>query len=547
MLAWLSLMFHTVRYLRPIQIYSRVKYKLYRPSIDNNIPPAIRILNGSWNVPIQHTSSLLSRWKFRFLNEEHTFENAIDWDSPQYSKLWRYNLHYFDDLNAIDADSRNDWHNELILKWLDENPPALGSGWEPYPTSLRIINWIKWSLSGNKLSQESSHSLAIQIRWLSKRLEFHILGNHLFVNAKALVFAGLFFEGKEAEGWLETGLNILKREVTEQILTDGGHFERSPMYHAIILEDFLDLRNITCAFPGFVAEDIFAKWAEVSARMFCWLQNMLHPDGQIGFFNDAAFGIAAPYLGLEKYADRLGINIESKTKPLTNLKASGYIRVENQTAVGLFDVAPIGPDYLPGHAHADTLSFELSLFSQRVFVNSGISQYGNDSIRQYQRSTASHNTVSIDGYDSSEVWSGFRVAKRAYPEKLNIRTNNNEIKVSCEHNGYIRLPGKNIHKREWFFKKNSLCITDKISGAFNTAVANFYIHPDIKITPLDDMTNKFNLTMPSGEFIQVEISNARKVVLKTSGWHPEFGVSIINNCISVDFTSPKIMTCVTWD
>ena len=40
-----------------------------------------------------------------------------------------------------------------------------------------------------------------------------------------------------------------------------------------------------------------------------------------------------------------------------------------------------------------------------------------DERRRYDRSTAAHNTVSIDGTDSSEVWQIFRVGRRAkaYP------------------------------------------------------------------------------------------------------------------------------------
>ena len=70
------------------------------------------------------------------------------------------------------------------------------------------------------------------------------MGNHVFANAKALVYAGLFFDGIEANDWLAKGMKILVKECNEQILPDGGHFELSPMYHAIVLEDILDLINI---------------------------------------------------------------------------------------------------------------------------------------------------------------------------------------------------------------------------------------------------------------------------------------------------------------
>lgn len=546
MVSRLLLLFHTVRYLRPIQIYSRIKFKLYSPSIDLNKAPSLHSREGQWNVPIQLTKSLLNQWTFSFLNEEHSLNSSNDWDNNKFSKLWRYNLHYFDDLNARDAITRIDWHRELLIKWIQENPPTLGSGWEPYPTSLRIVNWIKWNLAGNELPDECIHSLSAQIRWLSKRLEFHILGNHLFANAKALIYAGLFFNGPEADKWLSTGLDILNHEVKEQILKDGGHFERSPMYHAIILEDLLDLLNVSTAFPDLVPEQRLLEWKSVVEKMFSWLRKMLHPDGGFSFFNDTAFGIAASFTALNEYAERLNIKSEIKNVSLTHLSDSGYVRIESDSVVGLIDVAPIGPDYLPGHAHADTLSFELSLFGNRVFVNSGISQYGNDSLRQKQRSTALHNTVSINGMDSSEIWAGFRVARRAYPDKLNIENNTNEIIVSCSHNGYKRLRGKCIHKREWLFKEHSLCITDKITGVYKCATANFYIHPDIKVDAVKGVHDIFNLHMPSGNLLKMTVKNADKSSLISSKWYPEFGMSIDNQCITVDFSVSEITVLIEW-
>ncbi|MFO1266416.1 MAG: heparinase II/III family protein [Rubrivivax sp.] len=109
---------------------------------------------------------------------------------------------------------------------------------------MRIVNWIKWFLAGEPAQAPWLASLAVQARWLAQRLEWHLLGNHLFANAKALFFAGLFFEGREADEWLATGARILERELPEQVLDDGGQFERSPMYHALALEDVLDLLNV---------------------------------------------------------------------------------------------------------------------------------------------------------------------------------------------------------------------------------------------------------------------------------------------------------------
>ena len=100
-------------------------------------------------------------------------------------KLWRYNQHYFDDLNATGASARRDLQIDLMLDWAANNRPGRTIGWDPYPTSLRIVNWVKWVLSDNAMPDECLESLAVQARWLNKRIEWHILGNHLFANAKA--------------------------------------------------------------------------------------------------------------------------------------------------------------------------------------------------------------------------------------------------------------------------------------------------------------------------------------------------------------------------
>src|SRR5690606_28107918 len=121
---------------------------------------------------------------------------------------------------------------QLIDSWIAGNPATAGDGWEPYPLSLRVVNWIKAWLQGGLASQPVPQhwldSLATQLAWLERRVEYHLLANHLLKNGKALFFGGLFLAGPDAERWRRLGLGILLREADEQILPDGGHFERSP-------------------------------------------------------------------------------------------------------------------------------------------------------------------------------------------------------------------------------------------------------------------------------------------------------------------------------
>jgi len=186
--------FNTVRYLRPVQIYGRFWHMLYHAKPDLRPPPAIRPLAGDWHVPARKSQSLIAPNCFRFLNAEHEIVSIPDWNRPDLATLWLYNLHYFDDLNAVQAVERLEWQRFLINRWVAENPPGTGKGWESYPLSLRIVNWIKWALAGNMVPPKALKSLAIQVRFLAKQMEFHLLGNHLFANAKALVFAGFFLK-----------------------------------------------------------------------------------------------------------------------------------------------------------------------------------------------------------------------------------------------------------------------------------------------------------------------------------------------------------------
>ena len=224
---------YTLRYLQPRQVAARLWFRLHRPRPDLRAAPPVRALAGLYQAPIEPQPTLVAPWVFRFLHTERRCLHVDDWQPADVDRLWTYNLHYFDDLNAEVAASRRGWHHDLLERWVAENPPGQGAGWEPYPLSRRIVNWIKWELRGSELPAACRSSLAVQARWLLGRLEYHLLGNHLCANAKALVYAGLFFAGREAEGWYSRGMRILERELRDQVLADGGHFERSTMYHAI--------------------------------------------------------------------------------------------------------------------------------------------------------------------------------------------------------------------------------------------------------------------------------------------------------------------------
>jgi uncharacterized heparinase superfamily protein len=408
---------------------------------------------------------------------------------------------------------------------------------------------VKWSWAGDALPPVCLHSLALQARWLAARMEWHLLGNHLFSNAKALVFAGLFFSGDEADRWLAEGLRVIARQLPEQVLADGGHFERSPMYHALALEDLLDLINAAAAWPLQIDQADSDRWRKVAGDMLAWLQGMLHPDGEIALFNDAAMGIAAAPAALRDYATRLGLKVPKQPAPqglsLESWADSGYIRMASSNAVALLDVAPVGPDYLPGHAHADTLSFELSVDGQRVIVNGGTSRYGVGPERMRERSTSSHSTVQVAGQNSSEVWDGFRVARRARPFDLQTAHDADHVRVGCSHDGYCRLPGRPVHRRTWSMDAKGLTVTDTVKGQGDQpAVARFILHPDTRLVRVDDAT--WIATLLSGLVVEFTIGSGSGR-LEPAHYAPEFGKAQETHCLAVHLSSGQAVTRITWD
>ena len=543
----ISKYFHTIRYLKFKQLFYRIWFNVTKPIIKEKPRTNIRVLKNEFCSPIEKKISLINENTFKFLNKSQSLLE-VGWNDNgnTSTKLWRYNQHYFDDLNAIESYRRKVWHEQLLKNWISKNSIAKGIGWDPYPTSMRIVNWIKWHLQGNKLSDASLKSLVLQTSWLNKRIEWHVLGNHLFSNAKALTFAGLFFSGKHPEIWLKKGLKIINDELKEQVLNDGGHFELSPMYHAIFLEDLLDLINISQTYSKIIQKTQVNKWMQIAKSMLKWLDVMTHPDGNIAFFNDAALEIAPNFDELKKYAQRLGIQyISEKFNQITHLSDSGYVRYNFNSEIALLDVACIGPDYQPGHAHADTLSFELSLFGQRLLVNSGTSDYGINPVRQYERSTKAHNTVEVNKQNSSEVWSGFRVARRAYPFDLKIEESGNFVNISCAHNGYKRLSESLIHRRHWQFSKNSLIIKDQIDGYFKSACAYFHFHPYVTVTKTKN--SNWNILMPNGQQIILKVK-VGEMSIETSYYSPEFGKKFKSQCLKVALDKKK-GSCVQilWD
>ena len=526
------LYYHTLKYLKFTQIYYRIRQRFYTPKISLKVMDPKLSERKASNVCFIYKDKVYfhDHDEAGFLNHRVNIAARTIWNSKAQEKLWLYNLHYFDALNAADVKQREEALS-LLYRWVRENPPTSGCGWAPYPSALRIVNIIKYQLSGGCLNAEIYRSLYIQARYLAKNCEYHLLGNHLFENLKALCFAGLFFTGKEADRWFKKGFNGLLKQVETQLLADGGHFELSPMYHGIILEGLLDLQSL---FAMYRRSDLF-PWQNAIQNMLNWLWHMMRSERAISRFNDAADGISPEPRQLFDYAAHFGYPTGQKSTLITQLAKSGYIVVAYDRVKAILDIAKVGPDYLPGHAHADTLSFELMIDNFPVFVNLGTSCYGLSERRLFERSTKAHNTVVLNEQNSSEVWAGFRVARRAAAKLINLSDNQkNEALIEAAHDGYTRFKKDLIHCRQWHFDKTKLTMTDRINGT-KKAYGYLHLHPHCKV--VQRRQQEIMVLLQNGRRIKLSTAN-RHLIIKNE-YAPSFGLLQMTRTIRYEFGGDK--------
>lgn len=501
--------YNTIRYLKPIQIYCQLYYrlrKIIRKTLKIKYPLSIEKKGESLTLkPYIEKNKSFEDGSFSFLNLEKSFSN-IDWEYEEYGKLWNYNLNYFDFLLQPEMEIENGLNliKDYISK-LNEN----STGLEPYPISIRGINWVKFISKFNIKDQFIDKSLYAQYQILSKNIEYHLLGNHLLENEFSLLFGAFYFNDINL---YKKANQILENELKEQILNDGGHFELSPIYHQIIFDRLLDSINLLQNNMRFDDQkQLLNLFEEKASKMLEWLTQMTFSNGQIPHFNDSTEGMAPTTEHLINYSKRLGVKTislqsTSQYSPLHinhySLSDSGYRRFNGDSYECIIDVGQIGPDYIPGHAHADMLSFVLHINQKPIIVDIGISTYEKNEIRQLERSTVSHNTVVVNNQNQSDVWGGFRVGKRARLEIIKDKSD----RLEASHNGYKPI----IHKRNFIFYENGFSINDNLSIQSTRGKAYLHFHPDRKILLFDNriiIDNKLFIEILLSENISIEEFN----------------------------------------
>lgn len=532
-------------------------------------------------APLRQNAERLQRGLFKLLNSERNLGSPVDWNPTGATRLWRYNLHYFD--YALDLAILTKWGKDeraaevlqrLFGEWINANPVGEGVGWHSYPISRRIVNWVQSvSLaSPEAVFQDSASesaflaSLFQQTSYLEDHLEFDLQGNHLLANAKALVFAGIYFGGKVGARWHDTGTRLLWRGLKDQILADGGHYERSPMYHAGMLQDYLEV---------LLVQHLNHKETPQSARlrlisMADFLSGITHPDGEIPLFADSAFGIthktgdilaaaerlldapgrwagAAPGLYCALFAPQIPLYPKTETAlPASRIAwpDTGYFAFPG---VGpgdklIVDAKPIGPDHLPAHGHCSLFSYELSIAGERFIVDSGVEEYEPGLWRDFWRSTRAHNTLTVDGAEQAEIWAAFRVGQRTrLAESICLKQNSSSLFMGV-HKGFVGQRKPTFHRRLIaVLQEGFWMVLDEVFGEGRHRIDSF-----VHLAPNVDCRVEEKYAGVSTESVKMRLypyrdhsvpactmSCTRGQVNPIQGWYaPEFGERIPNSVLS---------------
>ncbi len=511
----------SLRHYRPVQLLHQLRHVVagtVRPAPTPPVPPewALRDVRTPFLGAPDHAR--LRDGSLTLLNHSVLFGERIDWDHADAGPLWAFHLHQFD--WARDPALAPAVRRAHLLDWIERH--RTGIGWRPGPISLRTLAWLKLLLTPGALELSDADdgrvraSLACQLDTLSHHLERRLLANHYLSNLLALTAGGLAFGGAAGDRWLGFAPQLVA-ELAEQFPGEGAHLERSPMYHALLLEGVLDVLHLAQAALGWAPAELEQALRDTAARGLAALAVYSHPDGEIALFGDSARGIASRPGDLARYAASLGVQPRAPDRPGV-LEAAGYVRLARGPWSLLLSVAGPLPAYQPGHAHCDALAFELCLGRDRVVTDTGVFEYVPGPRRTWSRSTRAHATLEVAGREQAEIWSGHRVGGRPRVELAAVEPG---IRVEATCAGWATPDTR--HRRVLSLGEDGLEVIDCLEGRARRAVLSLPLAPG-----LDPVLagSEARLPLAGGGSLRIELPSAARWRTEVLEYYPEFGRSV---------------------
>ncbi|WP_119460601.1 heparinase II/III domain-containing protein [Rhodospirillaceae bacterium SYSU D60014] len=444
--------------------------------------------------------SALTQGVFTFAG--HTIqEPAPFWLPTGASPQWLAALHGFTwlrDLRAVGGDAGRRTARNLVGQWIEDNSRWSPLVWRPDIIGQRLAAWLaQYEFYGPSADAAFRGRFLVsagqQAGHLARVLPAGLTGAALLIAVKGLIYAGLALP--RGEVWLTRGRQLLERELPRQILADGGHIERSPSLHLAVLRHLVDLRAAfsTAGRPQPAGLPIAIEGMAAMLRLF------QHGDGGLPLFNDSNEE--------EGWQVEMALS-RANAKPAEMMQApqSGFQRLAANRAVLLVDSGAPPPPGFDTHAHAGTLSFEMSVGRERLIVNCG-AHPGDGGWRLAQRSTAAHSTLVVADTNSSTILPEAGLARR--PRSVTCRREEAEgnIWLDMSHDGYAESFGV-IHRRRLFLAaagddvrgEDQLVAKGAAKGGSGGALPlaiRFHLHPQVQASVSQNGQTAL-LRLPSG-------------------------------------------------
>ena len=458
---------------------------LYRLSLRGRVPDKLRVApQDPWPGDVT-TGDELFQGRYRFAGREALAPNQPPWRLRPDDDEWMAELHAFGWLRhfrASGGDTARAHMVALIRSWIDLCGEWDAQAWSPEVLARRVVAWLdnaKFVLGGDDPIFRSAflNSLARQVRHLARVAGGAEAGRPTLAAAYGLIYGGLCLPGEEAK--LGRGETLLRRELGWQVLGDGGYVSRSPSEHLAVLRELVGLRAAYDAGNTPAPDEL----QNAIDRMAPMLRAFRHGDGRLALFNG----------GFEETVediDTVLAGADAKGKPQMNAPHGGYQRLSARRGAVIVDTGGPPPAPLARHAHAGTLSLEMSSGKHRIVVNCGSGADRNSEWQAAAGATAAHSTLTLADTSSAELPASGIPGRR--PQVVTVERNADEagnIWLDLSHDGYRGRFGL-VHRRRLYLDASGedLRGEDMLVAVANTADAagalpfavRFHLHPDVQ-------------------------------------------------------------------
>lgn len=382
--------------------------------------------------------------------------------------------------------------------------------WTPYAVSLRIVTLCRYGAWNGGLDEEERQFLYKNLLFLANNVEWDVGGNHLIENGAALVFAGVAFLGDgSGERFVRQGLDVLETATERQFLSDGFHYERSPMYHLAVTERLCSAYSVLQA----AARDPPDWLAAIVADTCGFLDHLRPPDGRIPLLNDSVFDQALQLETVYRYGRAVGIEPDAPTVA----GESDLIWFDTENFSLLIDAGDSGPPTQTAHTHNDPCTVLVWSGEERLVVDTGTFDYRPGERRQLSRSVTAHNTVQVAGCEPVAFGGRFRMADTI--ETTTAVSNSGSISaLTCE---YLASASERYrHRRTVYGGPDWLLVWDEIEADGSPSIGRLHAHPSVNIRTDPQLA----FSHEAGRDLFVHTFGVDETTVGSAPYYPRFGV-----------------------